>query len=106
MVATTHIFMNFLWSLPQTQKTKEICNHLNKKEKTKIYFLSFMLGIICFGILTVLIFGFALQMMHIAVAGLLLIVLLFSFNAVTYKQKTLLVNTKFAKDKGYSISDL
>ncbi len=98
--------MNLLHAPSQTPATKDICTHLNRKEKINAYILSFALGAIFFFVPTILIFSLVFTSEYIAFSGGLIIILIVGAKILINKQRMLLINTEYSKAKGYTINDL
>ena len=103
--------MNLWWAPGQSEPTREICRHLNGKEKAQIYFLSFLFGLCSFAI-PLLLFsvmelgpfdgfpvgpGFALLLVICLALGAWFIIGL---------QRRLLLSTQFARSQGFTMVDL
>ncbi len=103
--------MNFLYSPSQTKATKDICNHLSQAEKAKIYVYSFLLGITFFCLPATLIYGILWSTFEFSVERLLLscafiFILVVIAKALMHKKRQLLLNTEYAKSKGYTLADI
>ena len=103
--------MNLWWAPGQSEPTREICRHLNGKEKAQTYFLSFLFGL-C---------SFAISLLLFSVMGLgpfdgfpvgpgfaLLLVICLALGAwfIIGFQRRLLLSTQFAKSTGFTMVDL
>jgi len=103
--------MNLWWAPGQSEPTREICRHLNGKEKAQIYFLSFLFGL-C---------SFAIPLLLFSVMGLgpfdgfpvgpgfaLLLVICLALGAwfIIGFQRRILLSTQFARSKGFTMVDL
>ena len=96
--------MNMLWSPSQSRTAKDICAHLSGKERRTVLLLAGMGGLWIAGCLNLIVFLMVFQR-----SGILLGALPFLFGAfvlglsrIIRKQKTFLLNTTYARDKGYT----
>ena len=98
--------MNLLYTPSQSAIVKEICMHMDASERKQVYLLAFVLGLVFFCIPAILIFGLLLQMISVAFSALSVITLSLLAKTLTNKQKLVILNAQYAKDKGYSMADI
>ena len=102
--------MNLLWAPGMSESAREICRNLSGWEKAAAYTLSLLFGLCVFAIGAVfmgsvlamepfrgLVEGFAIPSAMILLAAVLLI---------NVQQRRLLVNSRFARDKGIRRADI
>lgn len=102
--------MNIWWSPGQSDASKEICRHLNRREKAGLFGLSLSFGLCAFAIPMVImglatgigpfherLEGFAFPLFVCLVAGAWIILTL---------QRRLLLGTQVAKDNRFTMADL
>ena len=96
--------MDILWAPLQSPAAKDICTHLSAKERRTAMFLAGMLGLWIAGCINLIIFLIIFQRSGILVGivPFLGVVFVLGCCGIIRKQKTFLLNTRYARDKGYS----
>ena len=96
--------MNMLWSPSQTPAVKDICEHLSPRERRTATGLAALFGLWIAGCLNLIVFLILFQRSSIlgAVVPFLVVGFVLGGSGLLKKQKTFLLNTPYAKDKGYT----
>ncbi len=95
--------MDILWAPLQSPAAKDICTHLSAKERRTAICLAGMFGLWNAGCLN-LIFLIIFQgsSILVGIVPFLGAVFVLGFCGIIRKQKTFLLNTTYARDKGYT----
>ncbi|MBN1796807.1 MAG: hypothetical protein JW804_09045 [Sedimentisphaerales bacterium] len=96
--------MDILWAPLQSKVTKDICAHMSAKERKTAIGLACMLGLWIAGCMNLIVFLIVFQRstILIAVVPFLFVVFVLGFSRIIRKQKKFLVNTQYARNKGYT----
>lgn len=96
--------MNMLWSPSQSRAAKDICAHLSGKERRTALLLGGLGGLWIAGCTNLIVFLIIFQRSGIllGVVPFLVFAFVLGLSRIIRKQKTFLLHTTYAKDKGYA----
>ncbi len=100
--------MNMLWSRSQSRAAKDICAHLSDKERRRALLLAGMGGLWiagCVNLIGFLIF-FQRSGILLGVVPFLVLAFVLGLSRIIRKQKTFLLDTTYAREKGYTTDQI